>query len=304
MKDSEPSAGTQPQSPDQHPVVLSLILVTYNSSRVLPGFIGALQNHPPACPWELIVIDNASADNSVSLLRDSCREAIVIENDRNCGFAPAVNQGADHAHGEYYLLANPDIGWEAGVLDNLVAFLNDRPQAAAVTPSLRFPDGRPQSSLRRFPTHGNIWFSRGVPGLGWLARHFGRHAYTIPDPPTASVIEAAAAACLLVRASAFHKVGGMDERYFLYVEDTDLCRRLADAGWEVWIDPSVQIRHEWGRRNPHYRRLKAYHRDSIRRYFRKFHPHKHVRNAVLFFALWIADVLARMTGGGRESGDA
>lgn len=301
MRDAEPSAGAQPQSPDQHPVLLSLILISYNSARVLPGFIGSLENHPPACPWELIVVDNASTDDSVALLRHGVPDAVVITNDRNRGFAAAVNQAADRARGEYHLLANPDIRWTAGTLDRLIAFLGDRPKAAAVTPSLRFPGGRPQPGLRRFPTHSNIWFSRGVPGLGWLAHRVGWHTYTVPDPPSACVIEAAAAACLLVRASAFNGVGRMDDGYFLFVEDTDLCRRFAEAGREVWIDPSAQVTHEWGRRTPHYRRLKAYHRDGIRRYFRKFHAKKRIRNGILFLALGLADLAARLTGGDRES---
>jgi len=304
VKDAEPSAGLHAQSSDHLPVVLSLILVSYNSGHVLTGFINALQNHPPACRWELIVVDNASDDDSVSCLRSTFANATIIENDRNRGFASAVNQGVQQAKGEYYLLANPDISWDAGTLDELMAFFCDRPKAAAVTPGLRDPGGDSQPSVRRFPTHGNIWFSRGVPGLGWLARLFGWHPYTVPDPPSASVVEAAAAACLLVRASAFGAVGGMDDGYFLYVEDTDLCRRLADAGWETWINPGIQVIHQWGRRGPHYLRLKAYHRDGIRRYFRKFHSSKRIRNGILFIALWLADALARLTSGGGETSRA
>jgi len=301
MRDDEPSAGPQAQSPDNPPVELSLLLVSHNSSRVLAGFIDALKNRAPACSWEIVVVDNASNDDSVTLLCDSFPQAIVIANERNRGFASAVNHAAERARGEYYLLANPDISWEAGALDQLVAFLKQRPKAAAVTPGLRFPDGRPQPSLRHFPTHGNIWFSRGVPGLGWLARLFRWNPYTMPDPPSATVIEAAAAACLLVRASAFDAVGRMDDGYFLYVEDTDLCRRLADGGWEVWSDPGIHVVHQWGRRGPQYRRLKAHHRDGIRRYFRKFHSEKRFRNSVVFCMLSLADALA---GSGRRHGRA
>jgi hypothetical protein len=88
----------------------------------------------------------------------------------------------------------------------------------------------------------------------------------------------------------------MDEGYFLYVEDTDLCRRLIDAGWEVWIDPEISVTHQWGRGSLSDRQLKAHHRDGIRRYFRKFHPEKHVRNSILFFVLWLADLTSRISG--------
>ena len=137
--------------------------------------------------------------------------------------------------------------------------------------------------------------------MGGVARLFHWHPYTLPDPPFASRIEAVAAACLLVRASAFHAVGRMDEEYFLYVEDTDLCRRFADAGWEIWIDPETQVIHQWGRSTSDHRRLKVHHRDGIRRYFRKFHSKKHVRNSLLFSLLWLADTLTRMAKADRRA---
>jgi len=283
-------------------VDLSLILVSYNSSRVLPEFIRSLRECPPECAWELLAFDNASADDSVSLLRSSFPDAVVLESSQNKGFATAVNGAASHAQGEYLLLANPDIAWAKGAIDRLVRFLRDHPQAAAVTPRLRYPDGRAQPSLRHFPTHGNIWFSRGVPGTGWLSRLFRWYPYTIPDPPVAARIEAAAAACLLVRASSFRDVGGMDEGYFLYVEDTDLCRRLFDAGWEVWIEPESQVVHQWGRSSADYSFLRVHHRRGIRRYFRKFHGHKRVRNGLLFLMLWLADTVTRFIGSERRTG--
>ena len=282
-------------------VDLSLIVVSHNSSDVLPDFIQSLHDSSPDCTWELIVFDNASTDDSVSLLRSNFGDAVVLQSATNRGFATAVNAAAASARGEYYLLANPDIAWAKGAIDRLMEFLADHPQAAAVTPSLRYPDGRAQPSLRRFPTHGNIWFSRGVPGMAWLTRLLRRHPYTIPDPPKAARIEAAAAACLLVRASAFHDVGQMDEEYFLYVEDTDLCRRLSDAGWELWIDPETHVVHQWGRSSADYGYLKIHHRRGIRRYFRKFHGHKRVRNGFLFFVLWLADTVTRFSGSERRT---
>ncbi len=301
MIDEESSAESHTQSPDRSPVVLSLILISYNSSRVLPGFISSLREYPPSGSFELVVVDNASEDQSVTLLRENFPDAIVIQNDHNMGFARGVNQAADKARGEFLLLVNPDVSWENDVIDRLISFLAAKPNAAAVTPRMLNPDGTAQMCLRRFPTHSNIWFSRGGPGLGGLARVFQWYPYTVPDPPSASTVEAVAAAFFLMRRAAFDAIGGMDDRYFLYVEDTDLCRRFVDEGWENWIDPSVWITHSWGRRGSQYRRLKTRHRDSIRLYFRKFHPNKRVRNAVLFFALWLSEMFARLTDGGQGS---
>ena len=300
MIQEQTSADSGAPSSGRSTVALSLILVSHNSSHALQGFIDSLRDAPPQCQWELVVYDNASGDDSVSLLRNGFPHALILESSYNRGFAAAVNAAADRAGGEYFLLVNPDISWGEGVLDRLFRFLDNRPRAAAVTPSLRYSDGRSQPSLRRFPTHGNIWFSRGVPLMGRLADLLNWHPYTLPDPTDASRIEAVAAACFLIRASAFREIGRMDEEYFLYVEDTDLCRRLSDAGWELWMDPGAAITHQWRRNATESGMRKAHHRRGIRRYFRKFHQRKRVRNGILFLFLWMVDTVARITGSSRS----
>ena len=286
---SQPQPGQPTEKTRSEAIQLSVIVVTCNSSSVLDGLISSLCTHPPDATWELIVFDNASQDDGAARFKSRLPQATVVASAGNLGFAAGVNAAAAMARGRWLFLANPDISWGIGVLDHLIRFLEDHPSAGAVSPRLVYPDGRRQLSVRRFPSHSNIWFSRGTPwgalagSLPWL------RAYTMPDPREPAPVEAVSAAGLMLRTEAYRSVGGMDSGFFLYVEDTDLCRRLSDHGWEVWIDPSVTITHRWGAATGRSSLLRGYHRQSLRRYFHKHHANKPIRNAILFAALSMAD---------------
>jgi len=290
-----------PSQPLSGVIDLSIIVVTYNSSEVIEGFLTCLEGFPPGCSWELLVTDNASTDDSADVVKRRFPVAKIAVNEVNRGFAAGVNQAARRATGRYLLLANPDVTWQAGSIDRLIEFLEMHPRGAAVTPRLTFPDGRPQPSTRRLPTHSNIWFSRGTPwGERWPGS-WGPWTYTLPDPDRPAKVEAISGTFLLLRRDAFAEVGMLDEQFFMYVEDTDFSKRLWDAGWEAWVEPSVIIGHKWGGFKKRSSLLRRYHRDGIQKYFRKHHPKKRVRNALLGLALWASGLVAggRDVGGGR-----
>lgn len=282
-----PDSELSPAAPGsrESEIQLSIIVVTHNSVPVLGGLLDSIAGHPPSYSWELIVFDNNSDDDLRSLLPGSMTRARVIYSPQNLGFAAGVNAAAAQARGCWLLLANPDINWTSDEPERLIQFLENHPGAAAVSPRLVFPDGSPQLSVRRFPNHANIWFSRGAP---WGAIS---HFYILPDPSQPSIVEAVSAACLMIRREAFEMVGGMDPAFFLYVEDTDLCKRLSAHGYEIWLDPAITVAHRWGGAGKRDPRLKAYHRESLRTYFRKHHAGKPLRNRILFGALKVADGL-------------
>jgi len=153
MPDAGPAANDLPA--DSGTVELSLLLVTYNSSGVLDGLIQSLQNHPPACRWELIVADNASTDDSVSQIESSIGNASIERQKTNRGFASGVNAAGAVARGDYLALINPDIAWDVDPFAPLLQHFHANRRIGAVAPRLVFPDGRPQLSIRRFPTHRN-----------------------------------------------------------------------------------------------------------------------------------------------------
>lgn len=300
MPDTGPAANHLPA--DSGTVELSLLLVTFNSSGVLDGLIQSLRRYPPGCRWELIVADNASSDDSVLRIEKNIEDASIIRQETNRGFASAVNAAGAAARGEYLALINPDIAWDSDPFAPLLRQFRANRRIGAITPQLVFPDGHPQLSIRRFPTHQNIWWSRGTPWGRLFADTSQAKSYTLTYPDEPAQIDAAAAACIVIRKPAFDGVGGMDEGYFLYVEDTDFCRRLRDAGWEVWCDPRVVVRHAWNagsQRDAWHARM---HRRGIRRYFRKFFPGSYLKNAVLFGALTGADILSLFSPRGRRQG--
>lgn len=275
---------------------LGLVVVTHNSAGVLPAFISSLANASQDSIAEIVFVDNASTDASIDLVRRKLAQATILANKQNVGFATAVNQGVRATHTDLIVVVNPDAAWLDGTLSHLARFLRDHPQAAAVCPRLVYPDGRPQSSIRRFPTHANVWLSRQSP-VRFLRHLFpARSAYTVDDPVEPARVESIAATCMLIRRSAFAAVGGMDEGYFLYVEDTDLCKRWHNSGYEVWIDPTAAVTHDWQGGSGNATRLRRHHRNGIRRYFRTHHADKPIRNAILSMALSVADGLDRLSG--------
>lgn len=273
---------------------VSLVVVTHNSRHALGPIVECLASGEAQAFRDVVFVDNASEDGTVEYVPSRVPQARVIANASNRGFAAGVNQAVRESSGAMILLANPDVRWNPGNISALVRFLDTHPRAAAVCPRLVHPDGRLQPSVRRFPTHANIWLSRQSPlrVLQWVLP--SRFAYTQPDPDEPTRVEAIAASFMLMRRDAFDTAGGMNEEYFLYVEDTDLCKRWHDLGWEVWIDPTIAVTHDWqggSGRNP---RLRRYHRDGIRRYFRDHHADKPVRNFLLAALLSTLDLWDRL----------
>ncbi len=284
--------------PDNNAV--ALVVVTHNSAAALRQLLDCVESSTLDTFTEIVVVDNASTDSTVELVRRRLPSAIVITNGTNLGFATAVNQGVNATSVGLVLLANPDVQWSDGTISKLRRFLADHPNASAVCPRLLYPDGATQSSIRRFPTHLNIWLSRQSPLRSLQHLMPFRYSYTANDPISPERVEAVAAAFMLVRRDAFEAVGGMDEGYFLYVEDTDLCKRWHDRGYEVWVDPTVTVTHDWrgGSGNRHL--LRAHHRRGIRRYFHVHHAEKSLRNAILDSLLTFADWWYRFRGTGSE----
>lgn len=286
MNQSDDVAGEQMQRQVSGDV--ALVVVTHNSSRALPPLLETLSRSDSALFSQIVFIDNASSDSTRESITGRLSRAEIHVNATNVGFAAAVNQGVNATAAKYILLANPDVAFTTADVEVLVVFLDHHPEAAAVSPRLIFPDGRPQWSVRRFPTHSNIWFSRQSP-LRFLEGLIpGKDRYTVPDPAISTKVEAVAATFLLMRRDAFLAVGGMDERYFLYVEDTDLCKRWHDRGFEVWLEPDVTIVHDWQGGSGRDHALGSYHRDGIRRYFQVHHSDKPIRNQLLFGLLKLA----------------
>jgi GT2 family glycosyltransferase len=219
---------------------VSTIVVTYNA---LPWLDRALQS---VRDTELVVVDHGSTDGTLELVHDHFPEAVLVEQG-NLGFGAGNNAGMRVASGRWYLLLNSDAWLKPGALDALVAFAEEHPEAAVVGPRLLNADGTLQRSVRGFPT---VWriateylFLRKLAPRSRLLNAFYAGGF---DHETAREAEFLMGSVLLVRREAVEAVGGFDERYFMFSEETDWCYRFRQAGWKVWFFPGAEAVHVGG----------------------------------------------------------
>ena len=195
----------------------------------------------------LVVVDNASHDDSADLVRRRFPEARLAVNNTNVGFGAACNQALDLAATESILFLNPDAEQTPGALTSLVGRLRREPRAGLVGPRLTYPDGRPQPTRRRFPTP-SVLLLESTP-LGWRVPRWPvlESYYRDGAPDAATREDWLSGACLLGRTAALREVGGFDPTFFMYFEEVDLCLRLAARGWETWYEPTAHALHHHSR---------------------------------------------------------
>jgi hypothetical protein len=235
------------------PISLSIVIVNWNVRDLLRHCLTSILSLGPAndptspLPFEIIVVDNASTDGSLEMLHADFSQITLIANRENRGFPAANNQGIAAAHGRYVLLLNPDTRVLEGALTKLVDFIEAHPDVGLVGPQLLHPDGRVQSSRRRFPTLATLflestWLEPWTPDA--LLDH-----YYFRDQPDDVVLDVdwVTGAAMLVRHETIQQVGGMDESFFMYSEELDWCRRIKAAGWRVVYQPAAQIVHHVGK---------------------------------------------------------
>lgn len=223
---------------------LSILIVNWNTRNVLADCLRALPEAVASVPSEAIVVDNGSSDGSAEMVRAQFPWVRLIENGENIGFVRATNQAIAASRGAYLLLLNSDAIAPPGSLARMVSFVKTHPDAGAVAPKLVHPDGSFQASYARFPT----LFSESLSAFGLNRRLWGPY-HPSPRPRPNEMphpVDWAPGACLLLRRSAVEAVGPLDEEFWMYSEDTDLCYRIHRAGWKVYYLPDVEIVHLGG----------------------------------------------------------
>jgi len=197
------------------------------------------------------VVDNASTDGTVALITDLFSQVHLIANDDNPGFGAANNQGMRAAaayNPRYYLLLNPDTKLRPGALSQLVACLDERPNAGMASGRLIYGDGRFQHSAFSFPGLTQLFFDLfPMPARLYESRWNGRYPrslYRAGNEPFA--IDHPLGATMLVRASVAEATNGFDESFHMYCEEIDWCWRIYQAGWEIYSVPGAEIVHYGG----------------------------------------------------------
>ena len=266
----------------------------------LAGCLRALERALSTASAELIVVDNASNDDSVDQAVGLFPGTRTVANERNLGFAAACTLGAKSAGGEFLLFVNPDVQIDRGAVEQLVTVAERDDQAGLVSARLRFPDGSFQATCRRFPTMTNIVFSRGFALAGLFAGNRSESArYTLPDYSEITEVPAVSATLVMIRKSLYDRVGGFDERFFVFMEDTDLSLRLNQSGYVNLFVPSAGGIHDWGTGagTSRLRRL-WYHHRSVWKYFLKNFPNGF--SVILLPLFLVCNFLLRLVVSGRE----
>jgi GT2 family glycosyltransferase len=246
---------------------LALVVVTHNSQRWLPDFFSTwratLEGLARPLRVRVLIADAGSTPDQVAGLSALAPAATILKL-ANIGYGAAANRAAAAADTSHLLLCNPDLTFPKEFARRLLApLLDGAPHAAAcLAPRLLNADGSLQPSVGGFPTLAGL--------LRDQFRPREHRKYLHPQPATAQKIDWAMAACLLVRKDAYDAVGGFDERFFLYVEEVDLLRRLHDAGHATWFLPDVSVMHHQPNANRAPRpEVQRYAARGLLRYFAK-----------------------------------
>jgi N-acetylglucosaminyl-diphospho-decaprenol L-rhamnosyltransferase len=252
---------------------LSIIIVTYNSRSDVGGCLESLTwAGAISTDHEIIAIDNASPDGTASAIRERWPGVTVIDAGANLGFAAANNVGIRQSYGEFVLLLNPDTIVPAGAIDQLVGVLDSRGDTAVVGPRIVDASGRAELSFGRMIAPLNelrqkllvVGNDRGWPWIESTVERMTRKG---------GAVDWVSGACLLVRRDDLEAVGLLDERYFMYAEDVDLCASIRARGRRVVFEPAAGIVHLRGRSAATARRRthSAYRRSQLA-FYEKHHP--------------------------------
>lgn len=248
---------------------VAIVIVTYNSARDIDAALRSLTRPAPATSHDIVVVDNASHDGTPAHVRATWPGIRLIESDANLGFAAANNRAIRDSSSELVLLLNPDTRMPPGAIDRLVAHLDARPEVAIVGPRIVDGEGRaelsfgamiaPLAELRqKLLVSGN---ERGVAPIVSIVDRMTRQTREV---------DWVSGACLLIRRADLEAVGLLDERFFLYAEDVDLCASVRACGRRVLFAADVEIEHLRGR-SAAAATAAAYRRSQLA-FYAKHHP--------------------------------
>lgn len=227
---------------------LSIIIVAWNVRDVLSDCLNSITQSLAAFPYEIIVVDNASTDGTADHIKNKFPAVRLVENKANQGFAAANNQGAAIANGQYLLILNPDTILFDHTLSKMVDFMDSNPAIAMCGPHILNEDKSLQKSVRNFPSWRGAFYRYTVlKYMGLFKSHFTRWHNRQFDYDKQADVEQIIGAAMLIRKEIFEKIGRFDERFFMYYEEVDLCKRLKDCGFRVVYCPDIQLIHLGGK---------------------------------------------------------
>jgi GT2 family glycosyltransferase len=226
---------------------LSIIILCWNDLKVITDCLTSIYAGTHSIEFEVIVSDNGSTDGSVQFIRENFPQVRLLDNGRNLRFSKGNNVGIRASQGEYVLILNPDTIIHDGTLDKLIVFADKHPEAGAFGCRVLNADGTYQGCIWPFPTPRSQWcWALHLHLLARLSDWFHPGCYVGWRGNTERTIGWPGGCFVLARGELLRRLGGFDEQFFYYYEDTDLCRRIWDAGHSILYTPDVSITHLGG----------------------------------------------------------
>jgi N-acetylglucosaminyl-diphospho-decaprenol L-rhamnosyltransferase len=225
----------------------SIIIVNYKTADKTLKCLSAIKSADLfGIEYEIIVVDNNSKDSSAEKIRSRHPDILIVENKINSGMGSGNNTGVKCAKGEYVLILNPDTYLGINAIKKMQAYMKDKPEVGLVGPRLNNHDGSLQFTCMRFPKFYTPLLRRTFLGR-FTPKYISE--FLMKDFNHREVKEAdwIMGSCLLIRKKIFDNLGGFDDRFFMYFEDTDLCRRIWQAGFKVVYFPPAEGVHDHGR---------------------------------------------------------
>lgn len=250
----------------------TIAIVSYNTRELTLQAVAAAREAAAGGDGRVLVADNGSTDGTPEAVRARFPEVRVLTNPDNPGYGAALNRAFAELPADYLCALNGDVMLAPGSLATLRRFLTEHPECGLVGPALAYPDGTPQPSCKRFQTLGfAVAELFAAHALLPRNRYVRRFYYADRDLTRPARVETVSGAAMLIRGKAFRRIGGFDEGFRMYFEETDLCRRLRDAGFSVAFCPEARAVHWHGASTVQtsVRQIEYY--VSYVRFFRKHH---------------------------------
>lgn len=229
-------------------MIISVVIVSWNTCDILKECLTSVYQQSNLLDIEVIVIDNASTDGSVKMIKREFPKVKLICNNRNRGFAAANNQGMEIAQGKYILLLNSDTIILKNAIDRVVTFAEEHHDAAVIGCRVLNPDRTLQNTCFMFPSILNLFLAATyLYKVFPKSKFFGRERMTWWNRDTVRKVDVVTGCFMLVRREAIENTGQMDERFFMYGEETDWCYRFKNANWRILFTPDAKIIHYGGK---------------------------------------------------------
>lgn len=230
---------------DAAPIVVSIIIPTYNASAILADCLRSIYANPPSEPYEIIVVDDASADRTSDMVREKFPDVVLLTNKVNVNYAKSNNLAFKRARGKFFFLLNNDTIVLPNAIDILLAFLRGHPDAGSAGSKLLNEDGTIQWSVKTLPSIGSAFFgASSIITRMFPTNPFSRHhlQHLSHDPTKPFVAGYVSGASAMMPRAVVEKVGELDNRMFLHV-DADYCKRVTDAGYKNYYVPDAVVIH-------------------------------------------------------------